>query len=203
MILTNGAPCRLAGAGLPMQPSRSTRLRDAGGVPGSGEEHVSREGRADTRIRVGAGVAAGGRRGCLCPFPAARRRRAWWLLRHEWSTSSTSAVSCCSSPNAAIRSDRIGSNGLLLRHQRADPSEYRSAARCESMPPDASPHALFVLECVVLVRSRSSGRSGKSRSDSHVGVSNDRASAVRETRFTRSGIGAVSGESGAARGSVG
>ena len=27
--------------------------------PASGEEHVSREGRADTRIRVGAGIAAG------------------------------------------------------------------------------------------------------------------------------------------------
>jgi hypothetical protein len=36
-----------------------------------GDEHVSREGRADTRIRVGAGIAAGGRRGCVCPISAA------------------------------------------------------------------------------------------------------------------------------------
>src|SRR5579863_1297131 len=38
--------------------------------PAGGEEHVSRQGRADTHIRVGTGIAAGGRRGCSCPIAA-------------------------------------------------------------------------------------------------------------------------------------
>ena len=70
-------------------PSRCTRRTRKGGVRRQacvaghlrpdvrrfGDEHVSREGRADTRLRVGAGIAAGGRRGCLCPIAVAARVR--------------------------------------------------------------------------------------------------------------------------------